>query len=160
MQLATRAHNWYKNAPWALAALALLLATYSAAIPIAVLAHFFPSWETGPGSQTMDTAGIAGKFFLASVLAPLVETAMLQWAPIRMLRGTFGAGPRLTVCVSAALFAATHAYSLGYVCLTFLIGLVLAYGYLVRSLSGGHAFWVVFSAHALRNLVATVARLF
>ena len=157
MQLAASANLWYRNANWVWAGLALLVATYAAAIPHVLLTQLFPSWEAGPGSPALDASDTVGKLFLASLVAPLVETALLQWAPIRILRGTFGAGPKLTVCVSAALFAATHPYSLGYVCLTFLIGVVLAYGYLARNPSGGHAFWVVFSAHAIRNLLATVA---
>lgn len=153
-----RINTWYKSTNWIWAALALLVATYAAALPQQLFSALFGSLETGPGSQTVEAAGFIERVFLTSIVAPMLETAVLQLAPVHILSGKFGLRPVAIICTSAALFAMAHTYSWGYVVYSFLIGLVFAYGYLLRNFPGGNAFLIVFSAHAARNLVTTIAR--
>lgn len=158
IQLIDRLDTWYNEANWFFAALALLAATYVVVLPQQFLTTLFDSLETGPGSQSVESAGFAGRVFLGSILAPLLETALLQWAPIRVLNGKFALGPVITTIASATLFALAHTYSWGYATFAFAVGLLFAYGYLRRNYPGGNAFFIVFMAHAARNLIATVAR--
>jgi hypothetical protein len=158
IHLMNRINNWYKETNWFLAVLALLAATYIVVLPQQFLTTLFDSLEAGPGSLSIESAGFIERVFLGSVLAPLLETALLQWAPIRLLSSKFGLGPFTTILVSATLFALTHTYSWGYAIFAFVVGMLLAYGYLRRNYPGGNAFFIVFAAHAIRNLIATVAR--
>lgn len=153
-----RINTWYKEANWFLAVLALLAATYVVVLPQQFFTALFDSLEAGPGSQSFESAGFVERVFFGSLFAPLLETALMQWAPIRILSGKLGLGPVTTILASATLFAMTHTYSWGYALFAFAVGLLLAYGYLCRNYSGGNAFLIVFTAHAARNLIATVIR--
>lgn len=57
---------------------------------------------------------------LASLVAPLVETAIFQWVPIRKLGLRWYWG----VLLSASMFGVSHWYSLSYMLAAFLVGLV------------------------------------
>lgn len=157
--VARQVNVWCRRANWMLVVLALLAATYIVVLPQAFLVDLLPSLESGPGSKVFDSLDFVGRVFFGSLVVPTIETALFQWAPLRLLRAAFGIGRLTNVVVSASLFALAHTYSLGYICFAFLVGLVLAFGFLARSRPGGQAFLIVFSAHALRNLVATCARL-
>jgi hypothetical protein len=89
------------------------------------------------------------------VITPLVETALFQWAPIRLLRTWLKLPTLLAVCTSAALFAVAHTYSIGYVLFTFFVGLVLAYGFVLKDYRGGMAYLLICIVHALRNAIAS-----
>ncbi len=158
IRLLNQIDTWYKEANWFSALVALLAATFVVILPQQFLTALFDSLEAGPGSQVMESAGFIERVFLGSLLAPLIETALFQWGPIRLLSGKYGFGPVTTIFASATLFAVTHTYSWGYAVFAFAVGLVLAYGYCRRNYLGGNAFLIVFMAHAARNLVATVAR--
>ena len=157
---ANRFNDWYERCHWLVATLAILVATYAAVIPVVIFSEIFDLLKVGPGSDVMESAGVLGRLFLGSIFGPLIETITIQWAPIRLLHGKFRKAPVVPILISAVLFALTHSYSVGYAVLTFFIGVVLAYGFQGRDRPGGKAFMIVFIAHALRNLTATIARAF
>lgn len=139
-------------------ALALLAASFVVVAPLAVAGELFPAFVLGPGPSTMQSSGLFGRLVLGSIVAPPVETAIFQWAPVRLLQGRLGLPWPLVLVASATLFAASHYYSLGYIAFAFLVGLVLAYGFAVRNRPQDNPFMLVCIVHAIRNAVAPVAQ--
>ena len=136
--------------------LLILAATYAVVIPVALLSAVLPSAALGPGPPSMHSYGLLGRLALGSLIAPLAETALFQWMPIRLLRRKLRLPWPIVVLTSAALFGATHTYSLGYVIFAFLVGLVLAYAFAVRSEPERSPFLLVAIVHAIRNAIATL----
>ncbi|MBV8665134.1 MAG: CPBP family intramembrane metalloprotease [Burkholderiaceae bacterium] len=106
------------------------------------------------GPSNLPAFGPVGRLIVASLIAPLVETALFQWAPIRLLHTWLRQPAWLAVLVSAVLFGMGHTYSLGYVVFTFLVGLVLAFGFQAKNYRGGHPYLLICIVHALRNVIA------
>jgi membrane protease YdiL (CAAX protease family) len=92
------------------------------------------------------------QFVTAVLLAPLLETLIFQAVPILILKKYTGFRPGTVVLVSSFWFAAAHSYSIAYVFYAFLIGLLLAYSYVIYVEKAVSAFWVVAAIHSLRNL--------
>lgn len=108
--------------------------------------------ESGP----VFDGGPARMFVETCVLAPLLETFLFQWLPIRLMQ-RFGCRREISmVLVSALLFWASHWYSYYYCIYAFLIGLVLAYAFLACDKVGRKPFWIVSGIHALVNLTVFV----
>ncbi|HEY1394330.1 MAG TPA: CPBP family glutamic-type intramembrane protease [Methylibium sp.] len=151
--------TWLRSLHPPVFVLALLFASYAVVLPLAFLQTAAPSLELGPGPANMQTMSLPWRLLLGSLVSPLLETALFQWAPIRLLRSRKLTLPWPAVLfVSAALFAAGHTYSTGYVVFAFLIGLVFAYGYaaLDDEPRGMRAFVLVCLVHALRNGIASL----
>lgn len=91
----------------------------------------------------------------ASVLAPLFETFIYQFAIIKLLQKIkfFKTKSLLLIIISALLFTLDHRYSLFYMLNVFPIGLLLAYSFIVYDKKNNHPFWIVFSIHSLRNFI-------
>lgn len=95
--------------------------------------------------------------FVGSVLlAPLLETLIYQTAPILILRKYSSARPAIIILASSILFAVGHDYDISYIFYAFLIGLLLAYSYVIYLEKTVSAFWVVAAIHSLRNLFSLV----
>lgn len=108
--------------------------------------------ETASGPAALKSMSLGWRLVFASLVAPLVETAIYQWLPIRKLRLRSCWG----VLLSASMFGLSHWYSWSYVLAAFLVGLVFAYGYAVRDQSTGKPFVLVAIAHAIHNGVASI----
>jgi len=108
------------------------------------------------GPTNLPAFGMVGRLLVGSVLTPLVETAIFQWAPIRVLRTWLKLPAIWSIGVSAAAFGAAHTYSIGYMVFTFLIGLVLAMGFVARDHPGGKPYLLICVVHALRNAVSSL----
>jgi hypothetical protein len=108
------------------------------------------------GPKNLPEFGMLGRLLVGAVLTPIVETAIFQWAPIRVLRTWMKLPNTLAIGVSAAAFGAAHTYSIGYVVFTFLIGLVLAFGFVVRDYPGGRPYLLICIVHAMRNVVSSL----
>jgi hypothetical protein len=139
----------------ALYVLVMLVATFVVLAPFAGMVSLFPALEPHGGPESMRSFGIVGKLIFGSVIVPLVETSLFQLLPIRLLRGRFHLNWWVVISTSAALFAATHYYSWGYVLFAFFIGLVLAYCLALRDTPGQHGFMLTCCVHALRNGIAS-----
>ncbi len=90
------------------------------------------------------------------LLAPLFETLIFQTVPILFLKSHSRLKPWVIILVSSLLFGATHSYSFAYIFFAFLVGLVLAYSYLIYLEKNVSAFWVVTAIHSLRNMFSLV----
>jgi hypothetical protein len=142
----------------ALYVLVMLAATFVVLVPLVLVAQFAPSLSPGDGSSVMQSSGLMGRLFFGSLVVPLIETLLFQFLPVRLLRRRLHAKWWVTILVSAALFAAWHYYSPGYVIFAFLIGVVLAYCFALRDVPGKHGFVLTFFVHALRNGIVSVLR--
>lgn len=88
------------------------------------------------------------------LMAPLIETALLQALPIYISR-KFTANRTRIVTISAVLFALTHVYSVWYVLAAFPSGLLFAHSYL-KFMDQGLGYWATFWAHLIHNSVAVL----
>lgn len=125
----------------------LLVATYAAAM---VGFSVLPTEPVG-GPVSLSTMSLGWRLVLASLVAPLVETAIFQWVPIRKLGLRWYWG----VFLSALMFGLSHWYSLSYMLATFMVGLVFAYGFAARDAATGKPFLLVAVTHAVHNGVAS-----
>ena len=108
----------------------------------------------GPvGGPSLVEESLVFQFVVAVLLAPLIETLIFQTAPILILRKYSSARPGLIVLVSSLWFAVLHDYDIAYIFYAFLVGLTLAYSYVMYLEKTASAFWVVTAIHALRNLL-------
>ncbi|OXI91946.1 CPBP family intramembrane metalloprotease [Burkholderia sp. AU31652] len=96
------------------------------------------------------------RLFVGSLAAPIVETFLFQWLPIRLLRRTFGGNVWSAIGVSTLVFGATHGYSILYVAVALWGGLIFATVFVLRDYPGGRPFLVVATAHAARNTLASI----
>lgn len=93
-----------------------------------------------------------GTLFAIVLAAPLIETLLGQWLPIK-IASYFTLRPAVLVIVSALLFAAAHG-SLSLALAVFPVGLGLAWVFVIkRSESFKKAFWLTAASHALHNFV-------
>ena len=128
-------------------------------LPLFWLRHYLGT-ETGP--KFMETAPFWTAAVLAWIVAPPLETLLAQWAPIRGLRRIPFLNSRdgILILISALVFGLLHTYSALAVIRAFVIGLVLAYAFVIYEYKEGSPFWVVTAIHALRNMVSSVLFLF
>jgi hypothetical protein len=134
----------------------ILFLSYVVLLPLVLLDTVVDSQalHMGGGPKNLPLFGLGGRLILGSLIAPLVETAIFQWAPIRVLRTWLRLPLPLAVFASAALFGIAHTYSVGYVVFTFFVGLVLAWGFAAKDYRGGWAYLLICVVHALRNAIA------
>jgi hypothetical protein len=136
----------------------ILFLSYVVVLPIVVLDTVVvnDALHMGGGPSNLPAFGMAGRLIVGSLITPLIETAIFQWAPIRVLRTWLKLPTLLAVCASAVFFAAAHTYSIGYVVFTFFVGLVLVYGFVLKDYRGGKAYLLICIVHALRNAIASL----
>jgi hypothetical protein len=132
--------------------------SYAVLLPLVALDSVVVSdaLHQSDGPKNLPAFGMLGRLLVGSVLTPLVETAIFQWAPIRVLRTWLKLPAVVAVGVSAVAFGAAHTYSIGYVVFTFLIGLVLAAGFVARDYPSGKPYLLICVVHALRNAVSSL----
>jgi uncharacterized protein len=133
--------------------LVALLLTYVATAPLVVLVLAIPNLSVG--GPEFARHGLGAMIVVACLIAPILETAVNQWACIRLLN-RFGCGTATAIIISALLFGLGHTYSLAYVLVTFNIGLVLAATFVIEDRRGGRPFLVTMAVHAMRNGMTTL----
>jgi uncharacterized protein len=135
----------------------MLALSYVATLPLTLLTVAVPSLEPSEGPRFTPSLGIVGKLVVVAIIAPLIETAVIQWLPIRILRGRFQLPWAWTIIMSASLFAAVHTYDIIYIAFAFLMGLVLAYCFALKSIGDQKPVLITALVHSLRNVIATFA---
>ncbi|WP_175977260.1 CPBP family glutamic-type intramembrane protease [Burkholderia sp. BCC1047] len=116
----------------------------------------FPSeFFSGPSPQ-IRRLDLATRLFVGSLVAPLVETFIFQWLPIRLICRVFKASASLAVCASTLAFGTVHGYGPVYVAVALWGGFIFATVFALRDYPGGRPFLVVASAHAARNTLASI----
>jgi membrane protease YdiL (CAAX protease family) len=110
----------------------------------------------GMGAQKLLAAhkSITPALLIAALIAaPLLETLVLQWLPIR-ITSRFTTRPAMIVSISALFFAAAHV-NLFHAAVILPLGFILAWVFLIkRKESVWKAFWVTTSLHAFHNSIA------
>jgi membrane protease YdiL (CAAX protease family) len=93
-----------------------------------------------------------GTLISIALAAPLIETLLGQWFPIK-IASYFTSRPAVLVIVSTVLFSAAHG-SFSLAAAVFPVGLGLAWIFVIkRSESFKKAFWLTASTHALHNSI-------
>ncbi|NMA57468.1 MULTISPECIES: CPBP family intramembrane glutamic endopeptidase [Clostridium] len=126
-------------------------------IPLFYLAekHIGPM---GGAAEDINQLSFIGKILIASILAPLLETLVFQYGVIEVLDFINFSKYRqaILIVISSIAFGMSHCYSVIYMVYGFLIGLVLAYSYMLYKKKDFSAFGVVFWIHCLRNTISTL----
>lgn len=139
--------GWFKSLSAFWFVIAMLLLTAVVTLPMEYFAAVTQDDSIGP-----KTIGKLLEFPLyIVVLGPLLETVIFQWAPIRFMKNNFQFGNAKIVLISALPFGLLHAYSPLYVLAAFCMGMLLAFGFLVRDEGRGHALWLVALVHGINN---------
>lgn len=131
-------------------------------LSVAIVLPFLPilySLEaiTGPtAGPSISDKPLIYQFVGGVLLAPVIETLIFQAAPILLLKKYSSLKPGAIILVSSLFFAVAHHYSISYVLFAFLVGVFLAYSYVLYLKKEASAFWVVTAIHSLRNLFAMV----
>lgn len=112
-------------------------------------------------SPTLPKSSIFFTFLLLCIFAPILETIIVQWFPIKILQkitSRFG----LVIGIDSIIFALAH-WSNGFIYMAAVLpaGIVLAWSFILNAdYSTFKALWVTSSIHALNNFVAFVAIIF
>lgn len=86
------------------------------------------------------------------LIAPPMETIFGQWLPI-VLASRFVKSQKGLITISASFFALSHYPAVAFFPGAFVVGLILAWSWLLKRKEGKwKAFWVTTSIHALHNL--------
>ncbi|MBV7275641.1 CPBP family intramembrane metalloprotease [Clostridium sp. PL3] len=110
------------------------------------------------GPFSINTPTLTAKIILGSILSPILETAIFQYAIIEFLSSISILREKniLIIIISAILFGISHSYSYIYVFYGFIMGLLLAYSYLTYKNKSFSAFWVVFLIHCIKNIISII----
>ncbi|MBC8637772.1 CPBP family intramembrane metalloprotease [Caballeronia sp. EK] len=114
-----------------------LLMLFVATLPAAVALSFTPDYEVGGAGFSKQN--IFRMIIWGCLLAPLLETAIHQWACLRLLERFRVAAPN-AILVSSLVFGAAHYYSYLYVMTAFFCGVVLATVFMVERKKNGAPF--------------------
>lgn len=111
--------------------------------------------EINSTTEVVDKGSTLLLFFLGCVVAPIVETFIGQWIPIRVMY-YFTNRISAILIVSALFFAAQHLHvGLSGFVYTFPIAVLLSWSFLVyRQRSRWEAYWVTAAIHSLHNFIA------
>ena len=138
---------WFKSLNAFAFVIVMLILTAGVTLPLEYFASATQDESIGP-----EALGKLLEFpVYVVVLGPFLETVIFQWAPIRFMRNNFQLGKAKSVLLSALPFGLIHAYSPLYVLAAFCMGLLLAFGFLVRDVGRGHALWLIALVHGLNN---------
>jgi hypothetical protein len=135
----------------------MLGASYIIFLPVMPIIVLFPSLVADKAGPSLSSESIALRIVFGVVVIPFLETTIFQWGLIRILANTFKLPIKWRVLVSAIIFGFSHSYSYQYVVFGFLVGLVLAYSFVVRDECDKRPFFCVFMIHALRNAISALS---
>jgi hypothetical protein len=96
-------------------------------------------------------------FFTACIVAPLFETLVFQTIIIALVRNFLSKKIGFQIAISALLFSLIHYYSIWYIVFAFLVGIILATGYVIYYRNGElKAFAAIAGVHFLRNFISFI----
>jgi len=97
------------------------------------------------------------EFFMVVAVAPLLETLLFQYIPIKVVR-LFVKDTHYAIVGSAISFALSHYHNWFYILNTFLIGLIFGYAFIASEKRLYSPFLIVFFIHSLYNLYAFIVK--
>jgi uncharacterized protein len=92
------------------------------------------------------------KFFMLVLVAPLIETALLNLLPNIILTKLKITNEYILVLIPSIVFGLWHYYHPLYMAMTFIGGIVLNWYYVYSKKRGWYAYWLVAFLHAVYNL--------
>lgn len=97
-----------------------------------------------------------------AIVVPIAETLIFQFGIIKLTRRSnyLREHAGLQIFISAAVFGIFHWYSVTYMFVGFLGGLILAYSYMIFEYKKLNPLWYVACIHGLRNLITLIDSLF
>ncbi|MFU1857268.1 type II CAAX prenyl endopeptidase Rce1 family protein [Sphingobacterium sp. NGMCC 1.201703] len=114
-------------------------------------------------NEVVRDQGILKTFLFAIILGPFFETLLFQFIPVKLLSTyTFFKERKLLIAlISALLFALTHTYSFYYFILSFLMGGVFVFFFLIMEFrkKGTGLLHTIF-LHAIINLIVFLNKYF
>lgn len=152
-------HNYLQELSTIKFIVTMVLLTYLAIIPFIPLFSLYEKYIGKMGEPiNIVTATLLWKIINGSILTPILETFIFQYTIIEILSSIKILKEKniVIVMVSAVLFGISHPYSYLYIFYAFIIGLLLAYSYLIYKKKKFSAFWVVFWIHCIRNTISTI----
>lgn len=132
----------------------MLLLSYIIYIP---LIPFFQNYDIG-GTQFLINASFIGKLINGSLIIPFIETFIFQYLAIGIIRSIKKIKDNncLIIIISAIAFSLSHYYNVLYIFYSFIMGIFLAYTYILYEKKNYHPFLMVMAIHALRNTITTL----
>lgn len=114
------------------------------------------------GPKAITKLTIIPLIIVTSIIVPIIETFIFQFGIIRILEKfeITKNKPVFMILISAIVFSLNHTYSYAYILDTFLVGVLLAYSFLIYANKNKNPFLVVCVIHSVRNLIITVFSLF
>jgi len=97
-------------------------------------------------------------FFLTVVFSPIVETLIFQFIVIEVVLYVFNKfkwknSILISIGISGLAFGLSHSYNIYYIIVTFIIGVLYAFYYVVaKNIRSLNPFWTVTFLHTLSNL--------
>jgi uncharacterized protein len=92
------------------------------------------------------------KFFIAVLVGPLIETALLNLLPNSIFTKLKITNEYILIIIPSVLFGLCHCYHPLYVAMTFIAGLLYNWYYVYSKKNGWYAYWLVALLHAAYNL--------
>ncbi|WP_251861344.1 CPBP family intramembrane glutamic endopeptidase [Clostridium sp. Marseille-Q2269] len=159
MNIIMKIHNKLYNLSKIKFIFAILALTYLALIPLIPI-HILYENHIGPMGGFQENNKIIC-FLAVVIIAPILETLIHQCGVIALFSniGKFKDKKLVLIIISAITFGLGHFYSAIYILDTFIIGILLAYSFIVYEHKGQSGFWVTAIIHSLRNLIAFLATL-
>lgn len=103
-------------------------------------------------NEVVNGYGAVGQFFLMVILAPVIETILYNYYPVKLLEYLKVQKRFLLILLPSILFAASHFYNSLYVVMTFFGGLIMNNFYLMAKARTTYAIYWIMILHALYNL--------
>ncbi len=129
----------------------MIFMSFIVVVPVSVVASF--GTNSIGYSRPVFSGNSLSTIFIVCMVAPLLETFMYQWLPLRLLGRMRNISTWQCVVLSAMIFGAAHWYSLYYIFYAFMTGLVFAYAFIICDATGSNSYIHVSIIHSLRNLV-------
>ncbi|MGM0410154.1 MAG: CPBP family glutamic-type intramembrane protease [Bacillota bacterium] len=146
-------HYYLIDLSWIKFILVMTFFTYLIIIPFIVLFILFGYKEIDGPVSLISLSYI--EFFELVFIVPILETFIFQLVIIRLLSKIkmIRDKKKIIIFISAFLFGIQHFYSLIYIIITFIIGILLAYSFIIYENKNKSSYWTVTFIHSLRNLV-------
>lgn len=121
------------------------------------LVFYFPILYFLPHAEDVEGADLTGFsnmkiFFMLLILCPLIETFLFQFLIIKIAHDILGIKYYISIVISALAFGLIHNYGISYQIHAFVIGLLLAYSFVIYENKNTSSYMMVVVLHAIRNL--------
>lgn len=143
----------------------MVILSYALLVPLLpfylLLSNFIP---VSDGAVHIKESSFVFKILLGSIIVPYIETLIFQYGIINFLEQNkyLSKNKWMIISISGIAFSLSHTYDLYYVINTFIIGVLLAYAFVLYKSSPKKLspFKVTFFIHAVRNTITTILLLF